>query len=96
MLYTLLQLHAAAAIGLFNKPGCLFVLDASLCLFKYLCGSICYGVTEAPCKSGGVASPAEWVRNEGEGMACGTYTFLDLSCPFPLLHTYYIHERDVR
>lgn len=55
MLYILLQLHLAAAKGLFDKPALLFVLDASRCLFKYLLDSICYGVTEAPCKSGGVA-----------------------------------------
>lgn len=50
MLYILLQLRAEAAIGLFNKPARLFVLDANLCLFKYLRDSICYGVIEAAIK----------------------------------------------
>lgn len=46
MLYILLQLHAAAAMGLFNKPARLFVLDASQCLFKYLRDSIRYSIIE--------------------------------------------------
>lgn len=50
MLYILLQLRAEAAMGLFNKPARLFVLDASRCLFKYLRDSICYGVIEAAMK----------------------------------------------
>ncbi len=50
MLYILLQLRAKAAMGLFNKPARLFVLDASRCLFKYLRDSICYGVIEAAMK----------------------------------------------
>lgn len=89
MLYILLQLHAAAAIGLFNKPALLFVLDASRCLFKYLRISICYGVTEAPCESGGVARLTEWVRNGSEGLSRGLRVFKVLSCPFmsTSLHT---------
>lgn len=47
VLYILLQLRAGAAMGLFNKPACLFVLDAGWCLFKYLRDSICYGAIEA-------------------------------------------------
>lgn len=47
VLYILLQLRAEAAIGLLSKPACLFVLDASHCLFKYLRNFICYGVSEA-------------------------------------------------
>lgn len=72
MLYILLQLRAEAATGLFNKPASVFVLDASLCLFKYLRDSICYGVIEAAMKkSGSMARLTERVRNGGEGVARG-------------------------
>ncbi len=74
MLYILLQLRAEAAMELFNKPARLFVLDASLCLFKYLRDSICYGVIESAMKRWWCGQ-ADWVRNGGEEMALPIYFY---------------------
>lgn len=76
---------------LFNKPARLFVLDASLCLFKYLRDSICYGVIEAAMKRWWCGQ-ADWVRNGSEGMAKGLRVLeFYLAHLFLLLYTHCIH-----